>query len=204
MGVRHLHPDLEGFRAGEKCSDNRLPRPSPSLPPLTQRTEAAPKPHLDLLVLKSTDLVFLSTLNHEIWPQYWGKIGGHRESSKRWKVIKAEHLIILQHVDRGVAVVAKSAESGIGMRKSKPHVLCLLSRWSTYLTAWAPDLSQQVEWPDQMCSLRSACVQAKPLQSCPALCSSKDCNLPGSSVHDILQARILEWVARPSRSCHIK
>ena len=29
-------------------------------------------------------------------------------------------------------------------------------------------------------------------QSCPSLCSSMDCNLPGSSVHGILQARILK------------
>ena len=32
-------------------------------------------------------------------------------------------------------------------------------------------------------------------QLCPTLCSSTDCNPPGSSVHGILQARILEWVA---------
>ena len=32
-------------------------------------------------------------------------------------------------------------------------------------------------------------------QSCPALCDLMDCNLPGSSVHGILQARILQWVA---------
>ena len=30
------------------------------------------------------------------------------------------------------------------------------------------------------------------------LCDPKDCSLPGSSVHGILQARILEWVAIPS------
>ena len=35
-------------------------------------------------------------------------------------------------------------------------------------------------------------------QSCPSLCDSTDCSLPGSSVHGILQARILEWVAIPS------
>ena len=29
----------------------------------------------------------------------------------------------------------------------------------------------------------------------PTLCNSMDCSLPGSSVHRILQARILEWVA---------
>ena len=32
-------------------------------------------------------------------------------------------------------------------------------------------------------------------QSCPILCEPMDCSPPGSSVHGILQARILEWVA---------
>ena len=32
-------------------------------------------------------------------------------------------------------------------------------------------------------------------QSCPTLCDPMDYSLPGSSVHGILQARILEWVA---------
>ena len=38
-------------------------------------------------------------------------------------------------------------------------------------------------------------ICAKSLQSCPTLCNPMDCSLPGSSVHGILQARILEWVA---------
>ena len=42
------------------------------------------------------------------------------------------------------------------------------------------------------------CLRAKVTQSCPALCDPMDCSPPGSSVHGILQARILEWVARPS------
>ena len=32
-------------------------------------------------------------------------------------------------------------------------------------------------------------------QSCPTLCNPMDCSLPGSSVHGIFQARVLEWVA---------
>ena len=32
-------------------------------------------------------------------------------------------------------------------------------------------------------------------QSCPTLCDPMDCKPPGSSVHGIFQARILEWVA---------
>ena len=38
---------------------------------------------------------------------------------------------------------------------------------------------------------------AKSLQSCPTLCDPMDHSLPSSSVHGILQARILEWSPRP-------
>ena len=37
----------------------------------------------------------------------------------------------------------------------------------------------------------------KVAQLCPTLCNPMDCNLTGSSIHGILQARILEWVAMP-------
>ena len=33
------------------------------------------------------------------------------------------------------------------------------------------------------------------IQSCLTLCDPMDCSPPGSSVHGIPQARILEWVA---------
>ena len=32
-------------------------------------------------------------------------------------------------------------------------------------------------------------------QSCPTLSDPMDCSLPGSSVHGVFQARVLEWVA---------
>ena len=41
-------------------------------------------------------------------------------------------------------------------------------------------------------------VCAQLLQLCLILCNPMDCSPPGSSVHVILQARILEWVAMPS------
>ena len=44
----------------------------------------------------------------------------------------------------------------------------------------------------------NACLHARLLQSCLTLCDPMDCSLPGSSVHGILQARILRWVAMPS------
>ena len=43
-----------------------------------------------------------------------------------------------------------------------------------------------------------SCVHAKSLLLCLTLCDPMDCSAPGSSVHGILQAGILEWVAIPS------
>ena len=43
-------------------------------------------------------------------------------------------------------------------------------------------------------TLRGACVHAKSIQLSPTLCDPADCSQPGSSIHGILQARILEWV----------
>ena len=37
-------------------------------------------------------------------------------------------------------------------------------------------------------------------QSCPTLDDPMDCSPPGSSIHGIFQARVLEWVALPSQS----
>ena len=45
---------------------------------------------------------------------------------------------------------------------------------------------------------RQVAICAKLLQWCPTLCDPMDCSPPGSSVHGILQAGILEWVAMPS------
>ena len=42
------------------------------------------------------------------------------------------------------------------------------------------------------------CVYIKSLQLCLTLRDPVDCSPPGSSVHELLQARILEWVAMPS------
>ena len=67
---------------------------------------------------------------------------------------------------------------------------CLASRsvqgnskcWAALRT---PDLG-----PHKLCC--GCCLVA---QSCPTLCSLRDCSMLGSSIPGILQARILEWVA---------
>ena len=45
---------------------------------------------------------------------------------------------------------------------------------------------------------RDVVLCAKSLQLCSTLCDSVDCSPLGSSVHGILQARILEWIPMPS------
>ena len=42
------------------------------------------------------------------------------------------------------------------------------------------------------------CKSTQSLQSCSTLCNHMDCSPPASSIHGILQARILEWFAIPS------
>ena len=44
------------------------------------------------------------------------------------------------------------------------------------------------------CHFLLQCMKVK-VKSCPTLRDPMDCSLPGSSVHGILQARTLEWVA---------
>ena len=67
-----------------------------------------------------------------------------------------------------------------GKQKSKGHsrLLAMLSQDHFCLHLW--------------------CVYVKSLQLCPTLCDPMDGSPPGSSVHGILQARILEWIALPS------
>ena len=56
-------------------------------------------------------------------------------------------------------------------------------------------------WTDEILEMKDR-VHAESLQSCPTLGDPLGCSPPGSSVHRILQARILEWVSIPSsRGC---
>ena len=62
-------------------------------------------------------------------------------------------------------------------------------------------MSGVAEWPDII--LGSEKVKVFIAQSCLLLCDPMDVSLPGSSVHGILQARILEWIAVPFSRKHL-
>ena len=53
------------------------------------------------------------------------------------------------------------------------------------------------DWTTTNHTIQHSCIHTKLLQSCPALCDPMDYSPPSSSVHGILQAIILEWVAIP-------
>ena len=58
-----------------------------------------------------------------------------------------------------------------------------MTKWGIIFTTWI--------------AVKGLKVKVLVTQSCPTLCDPMDCSPPGSSVHGILQARILEWVAYP-------
>ena len=96
--------------------------------------------------------------------------------------------------------------------KSEGHLLqCgLLLRGLKFFGCWSIQTSPDWVWPthiregnllySKVCVCVHACMCAMSLQSCLTLCNPMDWNLPGSSVHGILQEWILEWGAMPSSS----
>ena len=94
---------------------------------------------------------------------------------------------------------AKNTRSHILFKKKLfLHWKCSLDHWNTREVPSGSfflkflDLTLQ---KDEYGSDTAVCIVA---QLCPTLCDSMDCSLPGSSVHGVLQARILEWVAMPA------
>ena len=79
-----------------------------------------------------------------------------------------------------------------------PPVLTLqsfLSWQSHFIDFKTRCISYKINAP--MFSIRFMKVKVLVTQLCPTLCDPMDCCPPGSSVHEILQARTLEWVAIP-------
>ena len=87
-------------------------------------------------------------------------------------------------------------------------MLLLLSRFSRVrfcVTPWmaAHQAPRSLDSPGKNtgvgCHFLLQCMKVKSesevAQSCPTLSNLMDCSLPGSSIHGILQARILEWGA---------
>ena len=67
-----------------------------------------------------------------------------------------------------------------------------------WLSYWKmKEREAKIEWQNQLQQGYYHYVCDKLLQLCPTLCDLMDSSLSGSSIHGILQARILEWVVMP-------
>ena len=83
-------------------------------------------------------------------------------------------------------MIYKGKDGGINSQRTELRFTPISSFWS----------------PLSVMAANCAVLCAKSLQSCPTFCNPKDCSPPGSSIHGILQVRILEWVAISfSRGC---
>ena len=76
-----------------------------------------------------------------------------------------------------------------GVAKSRTQ----LSDWNELIVGRENSKCKQAK-----ANAQCACIHVNLLQSCPTLCDGMNCSLPSSSVHGILQARILLWIAMPS------
>ena len=87
-----------------------------------------------------------------------------------------------------------------GLHVKNQHAILiydLLSGKSIWLCLWLLTVLRAF-WVYLLGCNPAAAAAAKSLQSCPTLSDPMDCSLPGSSVHGIFQARVLEWVPLPS------
>ena len=82
--------------------------------------------------------------------------------------------------------------------KNQTHISCTAGRFFTAKPPGKPHYSM----PHAMHTalyvyvyVSYECMLAQLLESCVTPCDPMDCSPPGSSIHRILQARILEWVA---------
>ena len=70
-----------------------------------------------------------------------------------------------------------------------------MTRWSTWLIITEIQIKTTMRY--HLIPVRTYVCECWVAQLGPTLCNLMDCSPPGSSVHGILQARILEWVAIP-------
>ena len=80
--------------------------------------------------------------------------------------------------------------------KSISPVRLLVTLWTAaYQAPPSPGFSRQEYWSEVPLPSLLIVAAAKSLQSCLTLSDPMDCSLPGSPVHGVFQAGVLEWGA---------
>ena len=115
----------------------------------------------------------------------------------------AQELLVNIQCSGGSRSFAKETR-GLKMRYIMAgHWKLLMTNWehhqknSVLTILWSSGIWSKLEWWKKL-DKSVPHEWVKVAQSCPTLCELINCSPPGSSVHGILQARILKWVATPS------
>ena len=86
-------------------------------------------------------------------------------------------------------------------RKSQPRNVKFESLASPALQIFF-FFNHHAAWEAQNVIIAAAAAAAKSLQLCPTLCDPIDGSPPGSSIHGVFQARVLEWGAIAFSQCN--
>ena len=106
---------------------------------------------------------------------------------------KAQHSVILQ-ILLNKDYTPRATVSAVRKEREVSHHPVL----KTLTLSWQAEWGRDVHIISCYVILYYIHVCAESLQLCLTLCDPMDYRPPGSSVHGILQARILEWAAIPS------
>ena len=95
-----------------------------------------------------------------------------------------------------VAIVFSNAGKWKVKVKLFSRVRLLVTPWTAaYQAPPSMGFSRQEYWSGLPLPSPMQESESEVIQSCPTLSDPMDCSLPGSSIHGILQARVLEWGA---------
>ena len=88
----------------------------------------------------------------------------------------------------------------INLQKSRVFSILIITKYNFFLNFKLRKVHMRTSWiwgiwEDHRMPVQKICSMLLLVESCPTLCDPTDCSPPGSSVHGISQARVIEWVA---------
>ena len=119
------------------------------------------------------------------------------------KLVSCFHFLLLQimllwaflHMSFGGLMYRVLLDMHLGIEILDSRLLYML--FHRYWKASQSESTNLYSYQQGFYCLSFSAVHAKSFQLCLTFCNPVDCSPPSSSVHGILQARILEWVAMP-------
>ena len=129
--------------------------------------------------------------------------------SYHWSLLQENHFVIVEMYRRSFQPEKKNKTYLLSQENEKSFqdkILLLLSSFSrvrlcatpqtaSYQAPLSLGFSRQEHWSGLPFPSPVHESESEVTQSCPTLSDLMDCSLPGSSVHGIFQARVLEWGA---------